>query len=329
LGISYHLNYISTCRVKYQEHSRCRSNAIRASRNFIMLCNVMSTLTKSKIPSAIPPLPTAADTPWPADVIQAHCGLVSAFGTSYRALNLDESDPIRLGHHLKQAETFMTSIVDVFSTQTDNPLPAWYIETIGWAVELLADGLRDALSRATLMFVIPPCMCLLPLTFSKAKGQMYQRLTCLPQRGVGGVADHGRSSLRHFSRRPSSLGGTSVSQNWHLRFRSTRTPSKIICASTRSHDNHSQPSPTHRLIISLDSTSVNTQTPGSVTSVDTFFSRAYGFNVNGSPPPSVVWTILQKLFSVTQSSNDANTNLQDQMHSGTWMVTTSLGHGVL
>jgi hypothetical protein len=290
---------------------------------------IMSTPTKPKIPLMIPPLPPAADIPWTADVIQAHCGLASAFGTSYRALNLDESDPIRLGHHLKQAETFMTSIVNVFSTQTDNPLPAWYIETIGWAVESLADGLRDALSRATLMFVISPCMCLLPLTFPKAKAQMYQRLTCLPQRGVGGVADHGRSFLRHFSRRPLSLGGTSVSQSWHLRSRSIRTPSKIICASTKLHDNHSQPSPTHRLIILLHSTSVNTQTPGSVTSVDTCFSRAYGFNVNGSQPLSVVWTTLQKLSSVTQSSNDENTNLQDQMHCGTWMVTTSLGHGVL
>ena len=76
------------------------------------------------------------------------------FGISYQALNLDESDPIRLGHHLKQAETFMCSIVDALSLQEHNPLPAEYIESLEEAVELLVDGLKDALSQATLALVI-------------------------------------------------------------------------------------------------------------------------------------------------------------------------------
>ena len=112
-----------------------------------------STSAKSEIPSALPPLPPATALPWPAEVIQAHWGLVSAFGSSYRALNLDESDPIRLGHHLKQAETFMISIVDVLSVQRDNPLPAEYIQNVKGAVEMLIEGLQDALGQATAAFV--------------------------------------------------------------------------------------------------------------------------------------------------------------------------------
>jgi len=106
------------------------------------------------IPSGLPPLPPATTVPWSAEVIEAHRGLVSTFGISYRALNLDESNPIRLGHHLKQAETFMASIVDVLGVQQVNPLPTTYIETIREAVISLTDGLRAALSEATSAFVI-------------------------------------------------------------------------------------------------------------------------------------------------------------------------------
>ena len=111
--------------------------------------------TKAPIPSSLPPLPVSTTLPWSAEIIQAHRGLTSSFGISYRALNLDESDPIRLGHHLKQAETFMSSIVDALSLQEQNPLPTEYIESLEEAVELLVDGLRDALSQATLALVIP------------------------------------------------------------------------------------------------------------------------------------------------------------------------------
>lgn len=111
-------------------------------------------MDESVIPQTLPPLsPATPALPWSAEIIQAYRGLISAYGTSYRALNLDESDPIRLGHHLKQAETFMTSIVNVLSTQADNPLPTAYIKIIRGAVELLVDGLRNALIQATSMFV--------------------------------------------------------------------------------------------------------------------------------------------------------------------------------
>lgn len=106
------------------------------------------------IPSNLPPLPPATTVPWSAEVIEAHRGLVSTFGISYRALNLDESDPIRLGHHLKQAETFMTSIVDVLGAQQVNPLPPEYIATVREAVMLLVGGLKAALGEATSALVI-------------------------------------------------------------------------------------------------------------------------------------------------------------------------------
>lgn len=134
----------------------------------------MSNVPKSKIPSTLPALPPAIALPWSADIIQAHHGLSSTFGTSYRALNLDESDPIRLGHHLKQAETFMTSIVDALGTQTDNPLPIEYIETTREAVESLVNGLRDALSQATLAFVIILCVQISTDT-TKVRGQVCHR----------------------------------------------------------------------------------------------------------------------------------------------------------
>ena len=115
----------------------------------------MSSLPiKAQIPSSLPPLPVSTTQPWSADIIQAHRSLTSSFGISYRALNLDESDPIRLGHHLKPAETFMCSIVDALSLQEHNPLPAEYIGSLEEAVELLVDGLKDALSQATLALVI-------------------------------------------------------------------------------------------------------------------------------------------------------------------------------
>jgi len=152
-----------------------------------------STPTQSTIQSTLPPLPPANGVPWSAEVIQAHRGLTSAFGVSYRALNLDESDPIRLGHHLKQVETFMTSVIGVLGTYAENPLPPKYIDTVGGAIESLADGLRDALGRATSALVTPLHRVLgLCLQSTKVKGRMYPTSQLSPQRGVVGAGGHGR-----------------------------------------------------------------------------------------------------------------------------------------
>ena len=108
-----------------------------------------------KIPSTLPPLPRAPSTPWLAEVVEAHNGLTAAFLASQRALNLDESDPIRLGHHIQQAETFMTSIANVLGSETGNPLPPNYITETKSSIALLIDGLRTAHSQAASAYVSP------------------------------------------------------------------------------------------------------------------------------------------------------------------------------
>jgi len=113
-----------------------------------------SVMTEPQIPLVLPGLPQATNTPWPAEIVEAHHGLASAFRSSRAALNLDESDPIRLGHHVRQAETFMGSIIDVFSHQSVNPLPEEYIETLSRMVSSLVTGLRLALAESTVASVL-------------------------------------------------------------------------------------------------------------------------------------------------------------------------------
>lgn len=48
----------------------------------------------------------------------------------------------------------MSSIINVLALHEDNPLPMDYIGGLSEAVELLVDGLKDALSQATMAFVI-------------------------------------------------------------------------------------------------------------------------------------------------------------------------------
>jgi hypothetical protein len=103
------------------------------------------------IPDTLPTLPPYVGHPWPAEVVQAHRGLCTAFRASRTALNLDESDPIRLGHHLHQAKTFMVSIVDVLGRQTANPLPSGYIDEVSEATLALIDGLQMAFTEASTM----------------------------------------------------------------------------------------------------------------------------------------------------------------------------------
>lgn len=103
----------------------------------------------SILPLSLPSLPPATSHPWSAEVLEAHRGLSSAFLSSRRALNLDESDPTRLGHHIKQAEVFMLSIINTLDGQVQNPLPAEYIKAVRDAVTLLLDGLCAAKIQAT------------------------------------------------------------------------------------------------------------------------------------------------------------------------------------
>jgi len=110
--------------------------------------------TKRTIPRTLPDLPASVETPWSAEVVQAHRGLSAAYRTSRAALNLDESDPIRLGHHLHHARTYMVSIAEVLGLQESNPLPSIYIKEISRAIAALVDGLRIALVESSAMFVV-------------------------------------------------------------------------------------------------------------------------------------------------------------------------------
>lgn len=116
-------------------------------------------------PHLIPPLPDLPPStthPWPAEVVQAHCGLQAGFRVSRAALNLDESDPIRLGHHLQQAKTVMVPVVEVLGCQKLNPLPPAYIKGITEGVFTLVEGLQLALAKSTAACVF--CLhCLLKI----------------------------------------------------------------------------------------------------------------------------------------------------------------------
>ena len=101
------------------------------------------------VPTTLPELPTSTGPPWPAEVVQAHRGLHAAFRASRTALNLDESDPIHLGHHLHQAKTFMTLIIGMLAQQTMNPLPSEYIGEIGATTLTLIDALQTAFADAS------------------------------------------------------------------------------------------------------------------------------------------------------------------------------------
>ena len=110
--------------------------------------------TRHPVLNTLPELPPSAGVPWPAEVVQAHRGLHSAFRASRTALNLDESNPIRLGHHLHQARTFMTSIINVLTQQTTNPLPVEYIRDISENMLVLVDALQTAFTEASARFVV-------------------------------------------------------------------------------------------------------------------------------------------------------------------------------
>ena len=106
------------------------------------------------IPQSLPDLPPTTGSPWPAEIVQAHHGLHAAFKASRTALNLDESDPIRLGHHLQQVKTFMVSVFEALGRQENNPLPPTYIKQVGDAILGLVSGLQSALTKATAMYVV-------------------------------------------------------------------------------------------------------------------------------------------------------------------------------
>ena len=104
------------------------------------------------IPPELPDLPPSTGLPWPAEVIQAHNGLQAGFRVSRTALNLDESNPIRLGHHLQQVKMVMVPVLEALARQTSN-LPLAYVTGVTEAVFALFEGLQSALAESTMAYV--------------------------------------------------------------------------------------------------------------------------------------------------------------------------------
>lgn len=82
------------------------------------------------IPNQLPDLPSPTTLPWSAEITQAYQGLQSGYRASKAAINLDESDPIRLGHHLHQAKAVMVPIVEALESHHSNPLPHAFIKGV-------------------------------------------------------------------------------------------------------------------------------------------------------------------------------------------------------
>ena len=116
---------------------------------FTLLPTYPSMPLSHPILQELPDLPPSVGLPWPAEVIQAHRGLQAGFRASQAALNLDESDPIRLGHHLHQAKTAMVPVVEALRRQKSNPLPSMHIEKITMAIFTLVNKLQSALAEST------------------------------------------------------------------------------------------------------------------------------------------------------------------------------------
>jgi hypothetical protein len=98
-------------------------------------------------PASLPPLPLVANnTPWPAEVVTAHEQLISTFNSARHALNLDESDPVKLRFHLDRASTIMVSVIEALVSQST--LPDEHIVSLAQGVGSLVVYLRNTLEGA-------------------------------------------------------------------------------------------------------------------------------------------------------------------------------------
>jgi hypothetical protein len=98
------------------------------------------------LPEFLPVLPDASQqNSWAADVTDAHGELVAAYNSARLALNLDESDPIRLRFHLDRATGFMADLVKSLGLQENNPLPSSYIVPLAATIGSLVERLHEAL----------------------------------------------------------------------------------------------------------------------------------------------------------------------------------------
>ena len=96
-----------------------------------------------------PELPSrSSHAPWPAAIVDGHNTLKATYDAASRALNLDESDPIRLQHYEKQTKTLMLSTLEALAACGNPSLPEHYIEDIANLVRELAQSMTTALSSS-------------------------------------------------------------------------------------------------------------------------------------------------------------------------------------
>ena len=96
-----------------------------------------------------PELPSrSCHAPWPAAITDGHSTLKATYDAACRALNLDESDPIRLRHYEQQIKTTMLSTLQALAACGNPPLPENYIEDVVIHVRELARSMTTALSSS-------------------------------------------------------------------------------------------------------------------------------------------------------------------------------------
>jgi hypothetical protein len=86
--------------------------------------------------------------PWPADILDGHMTLKVAYNAASRALNLDESDPIRLRHYEKQIKAVMLSTLQALAARKRPSIPEDYIEGVANAIRKLAGAMTATLGSS-------------------------------------------------------------------------------------------------------------------------------------------------------------------------------------
>lgn len=90
--------------------------------------------------------------PWPADVYDAHRRLRILFSSARSALNLDESDPIRLRFHLHRSTNLMLPLIRALGFREEQPLPSAHIELLAQHIGTLIIRLRNMLDGSEIRY---------------------------------------------------------------------------------------------------------------------------------------------------------------------------------
>ena len=100
-------------------------------------------------PDEFPELPSRpGPAPWPADIIDGHNTLKAVHKAASRALNFDESEPIRLRHYDKQIKTTMPSTLQALVACENPSLPECYVDAVANVIRTLSGSVAIALTSS-------------------------------------------------------------------------------------------------------------------------------------------------------------------------------------